>query len=203
MADTGYALVPATPVNTGSGPFNIQAGTLLTDSGLVTAYKAAGGTLGSAFDPNIVAAAALVQKMRARGADENVLARIMLGAASGSADATVLTASQFALDGAGPFILTPSPSQGGGVVQSATFEADTTPAAGESAVLQLKLNGTNVGTALTYDSTKAADTVYNFTIPAGTLSSPGDLWTLANTYTAGGGPALGGKKGTVVVKIAP
>lgn len=78
---SGY-LINTVTIENNSAPLTIKAGTLLTDSSIIAAVQAMGGMIGSAADPNIVAAAAVVAKMQGkfRAGDELVWDRIMLAA---------------------------------------------------------------------------------------------------------------------------
>jgi lysophospholipase L1-like esterase len=66
----------------------IEAGTLLTSPSVLTAVLAAGGQIGSATDPFIIAAAANVLKQRMRGQSSLLLTSLMLAAAAESAQTT-------------------------------------------------------------------------------------------------------------------
>jgi hypothetical protein len=89
-----------------------------------------------------------------------------------------------------------------GTVTGATLIVNTAAAAGESAALQFRKNGSNiVGATFTYDSTKAAATLLTLANVLNVTVVPGDVLDYVITYVAGGGPALSGTAGNHVVAL--
>jgi len=76
---SGY-LINTVVIESQSTPKKVLAGTLLTDSSVITAVQGAGGVVGSSTDPVLVAAAAVVVKMRSRAQNEDYLNAIMMAA---------------------------------------------------------------------------------------------------------------------------
>jgi len=88
----------------GSGdPRMVPAGETITDALLQSALQGAGGVLWPAADVTVAAAAVIVQKLRAQGADEAFCSRAMLGAAAASlsqSDSNFVSFTKTADDGA-------------------------------------------------------------------------------------------------------
>jgi hypothetical protein len=77
---SGYLLNTVT-IENNSAPLVVKAGTLLTDSGVISAVQNVGGVLASSTDPVIVAAATLVQNFRKnRAINEADMTAIMMAA---------------------------------------------------------------------------------------------------------------------------
>jgi hypothetical protein len=74
------ALVTIEEVSGPGGVQLIQAGRTINDAGVQAAYTAAGGVLVLATDPVFGPQAAIVQKLRNRGANEDTCTRLMLAA---------------------------------------------------------------------------------------------------------------------------
>lgn len=180
----------------------LRAGKLLNTQAQVDLAVAAGGQVWPASDPIVAGAAAQVTKLQARGANEADVAAQMAAAIVQSLAATAgpLAVNFSAVGGVGAtgqFFLSPFPVGKAGKLTSAltaTFAA--VAGAGESAVLQVKKNGSNVsGATYTYDATKSALVKTPIVIPntLGLAYAATDYLEVAVTYTAGGSPALTGE----------
>lgn len=199
----GYLLNSCTINSTTSGPLLMKAGTLITDPTVQAAIVSAGGQLGSASDPILIAAALIVVKMRTvRGAEEKLLDSVMLGAAAESAGSFKLTSAVLAANLASTTTLIGEASRIGTII-GVTVTFDGPAASGENQAFQLVQNGSNVtGAVATYSSTSTSR-VLTIPVPAGTTYALGDDLSMANVYTAGGSPALGGKKMTILLVGTP
>lgn len=78
-------LLNTTTILFGSQPTTIFAGDSVTNSDIQTALKARGGVLAPATDALVVAASAVVQKMRSHGDNEQACTNVMLAAYASSA----------------------------------------------------------------------------------------------------------------------
>jgi hypothetical protein len=77
----GYLINSVTIDTPTTGPFLLKAGSLVNDPVTLAAVIGAGGMLGNTTDPIILAAVAVVQKMRSkRGQDEHLCDQIMQAA---------------------------------------------------------------------------------------------------------------------------
>lgn len=76
---SGY-LINTVWIEKDSQAYQVKAGTLVTDSTVIAAVEDAGGVLASSTDATIIAAAAVVTKMRARSQNEDLIDKIMLAA---------------------------------------------------------------------------------------------------------------------------
>lgn len=85
-----------------------------------------------------------------------------------------------------------APASQAGQFKSLYFLSGAPAAAGESMVVDVLVNGVSIlSSTLTFDSTKAADTQYEFAITAGKEKyNAGDIVTVTRTYVAGGGPTM-------------
>lgn len=89
-----------------------------------------------------------------------------------------------------------------------TFVASVTPAAGESLVIDVTVDGTTIlsGT-FTFNNTLVGDRVYslkNLLLAASNRIRAGQIVRVIRTYTAGGGPAMGAATANaVVIEAAP
>jgi hypothetical protein len=193
---SGYLLNTVTVNSQLVGSVKVKAGTLLTDATLLAAVAGAGGQVGSLADPFLVAASANVKKQRDRGQNEDVWNSIMLAASSASALALKFLSASLAADASTTSAnIGPASRAGTFVSGSATFDA--LAATGESLVIQIAKNGTNItGATVTYNHATVGQTVV---IPglSGVAYAIGDEFTVVTTYTAGGSPTLTGKHFTV------
>lgn len=204
----GYYLCNTVPaVNTASGPLLFAAGTLVTDSSIQAALRAAGGLLAPQSDAAVAAAAVIAQGARLnKGADGQFLTNVMMAAYAGSAAAgtasfTLRNGTQL-LGATATVEMVPDPVPKAATILTATFSCPTAAATGESAVLQFKKNGSSIsGATLTYNSSSSPDTLINVPNLAGVALVAGDQLTYDITYTAGGTPALSGAAGDHTVTV--
>jgi hypothetical protein len=186
-------LVNSVNVQTASGSMRMRSGRTITDPITQAAVLAGGGQLAPTTDPNIVAAAAIVLKLRGRGADEATCDLVMVAAAAIGTDDELLINTQISLTAAASTVL-PAPVGKAGVFGSAGLSLipPVTGGAGESAVYQLKKNGSNVaGATATLNATTLAGVAVPIPATAGLAYLATDTFTLANTYTAGAGAYAG------------
>lgn len=183
-----YALVTITMADpTGAGPVVLRSGKLISDAATSAAYLAGGGQLGANTDPQIIAAAAIVVKMRNRGSDELLCDRVMIAAAASDVTEELTFNTPISLTAASSTVQ-PDPLGKSGTVSAAGLflTPPVTGGVGESAVFQLKKNGTNVtGATVTLSATTLANVPVAIPSTAGLAYLATDVLTFANTYTAG------------------
>jgi hypothetical protein len=181
-------LINSVNVQTASGSMRMRSGRTITDAITQAAVIAAGGQLANPADPLIVAAVAIVLKLRGRGADEATCDLVMVAAASNQMQEEV--AINFALNigvTAVP-VIEPAPMGKSGTFSSAgmTVTPPIVGGAGESAVLQLKKNGGNVaGATVTLNASAPANVAVLIPSTAGLAYLATDVFEMGVTYTAG------------------
>lgn len=170
----------------------ILAGETVSDAATITALGGAGGILCSTSEPVVAAAVPTVLKLRLKGADENLLTQMMMAAWEEAGGGLRLRAVAASIAASATLILNPQQVDRPGTILAATFMCKGTPAAGESVVLQARKNGTNItGATITYNSGSSPNTLIAIPNMVGVALVPGDIIDFVDTYTAGGGPALG------------
>jgi hypothetical protein len=97
---TTLVLVNTVTIVQNSQPSKLFAGDSISDAGIQAAVQAAGGILAPATDPNIVAAQAVVQKLRSHGGNEFDATALMLAAYASSAYATATQEVEYTLTAA-------------------------------------------------------------------------------------------------------
>jgi len=188
---TPQYLITHCTINTAlTGAILLKAGSLISDPTIQAAVGSAGGALGSASDPLLIAAAANVLKQRTvRASDEFLLDTIMLGAMTSSAAALKfqanLLASASAADTTLGVAIRPGTLNGG------TVNFEGLAAAGESGVIQVRKNLVNItGATVTYNNASPSKIL---TIPnlVGVTYNQDDEFDFTYVYTAGGGTLAG------------
>jgi hypothetical protein len=117
-------LLNDTTINVQGGPMLVRAGETVNDPGMLAALPLMGGVLWPTNDVTVAAAAALVLKLRAKGADERICSAAMVVAAASMLSQSDVAASfaKLAADGAAATATSEtamgmiSPAAGGNVV---------------------------------------------------------------------------------------
>lgn len=206
---SGYLLNTVTVNSPLVGSVKVKAGSLITDPALLTAIAGAGGQIGASTDAIIAAAAVVVTKQRFRGQNEDTWNSIMGSAASASAIAQAQIAAYLKFQSAllaadaNATLVVPPPAPRAGAFVSGTATFDALAATGESLVMQLTKNGTNIsGATVTFGHATVGETV-TFPSLAGVAYALGDEFAVVTTYTAGSVPTLTGKHFSVLLTGQP
>jgi hypothetical protein len=193
-------LVPA--VLTPSGPILFPPGELVSDPSLITSIQAAGGIFAPSTDPLVSAAAAIATKLRLKGQNHELTAQLMIAASAQSANALHLLNSTLSIGASGTVEFAPGMVDRTGTVLAGYLEVVGPAAVGESATLQFRKNGVNVGSTLVYGNSSVPKT--QIPLPAGVVGLavvPGDVLDYTIVYVAGGGPTLTGENANHVVAL--
>lgn len=196
----GYLVIGVWANTAQNGPAYIPAGTLVTDPTVLAAVASAGGQTLPQTNAFAAAAATIAQNARSKGANEIALNDIMQAAVAAIAAAVQFYGTGNAAAN-GSTIIQPAPIGQGATVLSGGLSVmfSGSAAAGESAVLQLRKNGTNIsGATITYNNTQNPRTALVFPNTAGIVLVATDVLDVVDTYTAGGGPTLTGTTYTVM-----
>ncbi len=185
-------------VETDQGPLSLKAGAKIADSTTLAAVQAVGCQVFPTDDPVLSAAVALVPNYVAKGRNEEELGRMVWSAAIASAGATQkFTLYPAIATTSAAYPLQPAPAGHAGTLFGATIAFLVQPASGESIVVQVQKNGSNIsGATVTYSHSGANSTPFvSITIPniKGVTYIATDYFDVNVTYTAGSTPAMTGK----------
>lgn len=181
-------LVNSVLVQTTSGSMRMRSGRTITDAITQAAVIAAGGQLANPADPLVAAAVTIVTKLKGRGADDATIDAVMLAAVASQTQEEVYINFALNIGATAVPVIEPAPMGKSGAFSSAgmTVTPPVVGGTGESAVLQLKKNGTNVtGATVTLNSTVPANTVVTIPNTAGLAYLATDVFEMGVTYTAG------------------
>lgn len=192
MTTPGYLLNNVT-ISSSNGPAVLQAGYLATDPTVQAGIAAMGGQLGNSVDAIIAAAATTVTKLRRRGDNEAACTAVMVAAQAASAAALKFANTNTSATANADVGMEPAPIPKPGSIVAAVAMLEVQPASGESVVLQVRKNGTNIsGATVTLSSSTTAKTPVTIPSMVGVTYAQNDEFDVVETYTAGGSPALAG-----------